>query len=495
MKNIIYIVLLLMVTACSGSFLEIYPETTLNEKNFLNSENEFILLANGCYIPMRNYEKQTHWVIAELSSDNTSFQHNPNDGGAWPREVIDQFQVESSNTIYGDFWNASYNGITRCNKLIYELGRTSILWDNELYKDRCAGEALFLRALYYFNLVRQFGGVPLVLEPIDSKEAVNIKRSSEQEVYDRIVADLLLAGSHFQKAVNVEENGRASYASVMALLGKVYLTLHKYKEAEFSLKSVIDLKKYILLPDYANLFNPSNKDFKETIFSVQYSENSADLANRFIFVFAPWTSGGEVTQRPNIKINQGWHGCNLPTEDLIKAFEPGDKRKDVSIGVWIGKDWDDVVRPISYCAKYKPPVSAPDDRCSDNFPVLRYSDVLLMYAEALNEQGRTVEAIPYVEQVRNRAGLMNSLAGYDKVSLENLIAKERQVEFCFENQRWYDLKRTGKALQVLKEHGIREKAMKSFLSPNSFNMSEYKLLAPIPAEQILINKIEQNPGY
>mgnify|MGYP000023873185 CR=1 FL=1 len=495
MRNIVYVYLLLIVSACSGDFLEIYPETTLNEKNFLKSDDEVILLANGCYIPMRNYEKQTHWVIAELPSDNTSFQYNPNDGGAWPREVIDKFLVESSNTIYADFWNASYDGITRCNKLITELDATSILWDNELYKERCAGEALFLRALYYFNLVRQFGGVPLVLKPIDSKEAVNIKRSSEQVIYDHIIADLLLAGDHFQKAVSVEENGRANYASAMALLGKVYLTLHKYKEAELALKSVIDLKKYILLTDYADLFNPSNKDYKETIFSIQYSENSSDLANRFIFIFAPWTSGGDVTQRPNIKLNQGWHGCNLPTEDLIKAFELGDKRKDVSIGIWTGKDWDGIVRPIAYCSKYKPPVSAPDDRCSDNFPILRYSDVLLMYAEVLNEQDRTAEAIPYVEQVRHRAGLTNSLTGYNRSSLEKLIAKERQVEFCFENQRWYDLKRTGKALEVLRKHGSREKAMKSFLSSNSFEMTEFKLLAPIPAEQILINKIEQNPGY
>lgn len=495
MKNIVYIALLSLITACSGDFLEIYPETSLNEKNFLSTENEFILLANGCYIPMRNYEKNTHWVIAELPSDNSSFQHNPNDGGAWPREVIDQFLVESSNSIYKDFWNASYNGITRCNKLLSELEKASITWDNALYKERCTGEALFLRALYYFNLVRQFGGVPLVREPIDSKDAVNIKRSSEQEIYDLIIADLTQAQEHFQKAVDVEENGRANYASAFALLGKVYLTLHQYKEAELPLKSVINLGKYILLPEYADLFIPSKKDYKETIFSIQYSENSSELANRFIFVFAPWTSGGEITQRPNIKINQGWHGCNLPTEDLLKAFEPGDKRKAVSIGVWIGKDWDGMVRPIPYCAKYKPPVSAPDDRCSDNFPILRYSDVLLMYAEALNEQGHTSEAIPYVEQVRSRAGLTSSLAGYDKASLEDLIAKERQVEFCFENQRWYDLKRTGKALQVLREHGIREKAIKSFLYPNSFEMEKYKLLAPIPAEQILINKIKQNPGY
>src|SRR5690606_21584230 len=128
-----------------------------------------------------------------------------------------------------------------------------------------------------------------------------------------------------------------------------------------------------------------------------------------------------------------------------------------------------------YCNKYKSPVSAPDDRCSDNLPILRYSDVLLMYAEALNELGRTAEAVPYVFQVRSRAGLNQSLDGYDQVGLQELIAKERQLEFCFENQRWYDLKRTGKALEVLAAHGVREKALRPWLSEQAFDMKAYKL--------------------
>src|SRR3546814_9269949 len=112
-----------------------------------------------------------------------------------------------------------------------------------------------------------------------------------------------------------------------------------------------------------------------------------------------------------------------------------------------------------YCAKFKPPVSAPDDRCGDNFPILRYSDVLLMYAEALNAQGRTSDAIPYLYQVRERANLTDPLTGYNQETLADLIAQERQREFCFENQRWYELKRTGKAMEVLKPNDIREKTL------------------------------------
>jgi len=142
-----------------------------------------------------------------------------------------------------------------------------------------------------------------------------------------------------------------------------------------------------------------------------------------------------------------------------------------------------------------PPISAPDDRCGDNLPIIRYSDVLLMYAEILNELGRTGDALLFVQQVRNRAGLTNVLAGYSKESLSELIAKERQVEFCFENQRWYDLKRTGKAIAVLTSHGIREKAKRSYLLPTAFQVAPYKLLAPLPEIEVVINKLEQNPGY
>ncbi|SHM76725.1 Starch-binding associating with outer membrane [Cyclobacterium lianum] len=492
MKKLIYIIVLLAGSSCSEDFLELFPETTLNEGNFYQSQEEYILLANGCYVPMRNYEKDLHWVLAELVSDNTSFQYNIRTGEA-VRGVIDQFIITSDNRGYSSFWAESYNGITRCNKLLSEIDRPDVIWTNEAYKDRSTGEALFLRALYYFNLVRQFGGVPLVTSPITSQEAVEIKRSSEAEVYQSIINDLNQAVSHFSLSENVHEDGRANKYAALSLLGKVNLTLGNFVEVENNLKEVIESNQYSLLPDYADLFDPSNPDFTETIFSVQYSENNRELSNRFIFMFVPWSSEGEITQRPNINIiSAGW---NIPTKDLIDAFEEGDKRKAVSINTWVGEDWDGEIRELSYTGKFKPPVSAPDDRCGDNLPVLRYSDVLLMYAEALNAMGRTGEAIPFVERVRERAGLTDPLTGYNQTSLEALILKERQVEFCFENQRWYDLKRTGRALEVMAEHGAREKEMKPFLFDASFNITPNKLLAPIPAEQILINRLEQNPGY
>jgi hypothetical protein len=220
--------------------LSIYPETTLNEGNFYQSETEYILLANGCYVPLRNYERN-FWVLAEMKSDNTSFQNHTLAGSASTgRDAIDQFLPASNYTTYSNFWDDSYDGITRCNKLLDEIDRPDVSWSKESYKDRCMGEALFLRALYYFNLVREFGGVPLVLKPITSKEAVGIKRSTEEQVYESIVKDLQEAADHFSKAADVEEKGRASWGAAVSLLGKVYLTLHKYNESEKEQKSVIE---------------------------------------------------------------------------------------------------------------------------------------------------------------------------------------------------------------------------------------------------------------
>ncbi len=494
MKNIFLLLGLLLLSSCSNSFLEIYPETSLNEGNFYKSEKEYILLANGCYIPMRNYYKESGWIIGEIRSDNTSFMYNPNDGGQIDARQIEWFQCTANNTHYTSLWNFAYNGINRCNKLIEELENSSIIWETEGIKERCYGEAYFFRAFYYFELVRNFGGVPLITSVINSQEAVSVERVSEMEIYNQVIKDLEASVLNFETSVNVEEPGRANYASALSLLGRVYLTMHEYDKTISVLEKVISLKKYTLLPEYKDLFNPAAKDFKETIFAVQYSENNQDMANQFCFRFAPWTSKGEITMRPNINISGSRYGWNQPTSDLILAFEEGDKRKEASIGTWHGKDWDGVERDLMYCCKFKPPVSAPDDRCSDNLPIIRYSDVLLMMAEALNEKGETSRALSFVEKVRNRAGL-STPTNITKESLSILIAKERQVEFCFENQRWYDLKRTGKALDVMRTHGIKEKQMKPYIDQSTYILEEYMLLAPIPADEIAISALKQNPGY
>lgn len=463
--------------SCSGDFLNIYPETSLNEGNFYKSDDEMVTLVNGCYTALRDIEKSTHWIISELKSDVLD-QQNSSVAGNFTTARMDEVIAGGDNIALDNFWNFSYKGIYNCNKAIAVLEGETRSWSNKSLKSRSSGEVYFLRALYYFNLVRQFGDVPMVTETVTGIEAVNIKRAPASEVYDLITQDLIRAHTHLQTASGTEENGRVNYGASLGLLGKVYLTIKNYEAAETVLRKVIDLGKFSLLPDYKNVFDPANKDYKETLFAVQYSEASAALSNQFIFFNAPYTSKGEVTKRPNIALALA--GNMRPTRDLIAAFEPNDKRKDVSIAYWRGPDWNGIVADIPYCAKYKAPQNAPLNWAGDNFPVLRYSDILLMYAEVLNDLNRSAEAVAYVNRVRERAGL-TAVSGLAKGQLDLLIEKERMLEFCFENQRWYDLVRRGRALEVMRAHGK--------------NVADNQVLAAIPSEQILINKLKQNPGY
>ena len=474
-RPIIFALALLSVS-CSNEFLDLYPETGLNESNFYQSDEEFILLVNAGYIPLRNLGKTVNWDINEVKSDNMTTQAlNTN----IEQSRSDGFTLSPASITHESFWSNSYTGIYNCNTAIRALETLEHVWSTPNLENRSLGEVYFLRALYYFDLVRQFGGVPLVTKEVTGQEAVGIKRSPVEAVYAQIVSDLETAIGYLGNIGDTEELGRANIGAAQALLGKVYLTSKNYAAAEQHLHAVIQSGRHGLLPDYADVFDPTNKDYYETLFSIQYSESASALANTFIFFNAPATSAGEVTGRPNVALPVG--SSIRPTAELLEAFEDGDKRYEVSIGKWVGPDLNGIDDEFFYCAKYKGPQSATLGWSGDNFPILRYSDVLLMYAEVLNEQGRTDEAIPFVEQVRFRAGLMDDLSGLTKAQLTSLIEQERQVEFCFENQRWYDLLRTDRALEVLRAQGK--------------NIQPFHLLAPIPAEQILINQLEQNPDY
>lgn len=468
--------IIIVLTSCSESFLDLYPETSLHEENFYKSDNDFIQLVNGSYIPLRDNEKSTHWNVSEVKSDNMDLQ--------WSNTNIEQnrnssFDYNSASTTHKSHWDTNYKGIYNCNKAINVLENIEYQWKNVNLKERSHGEVYFLRALYYFNLVRQFGGVPLLSEAVSGDDAINIKRSTLDETYNFIIRDLEKAIGHLKNIGTTNEYGRVNLGAAQGLLGKVYLTIKNYSTAEEYLKEVIDSGKFGLLENYADVFDPTHKDYYETIFSIQYSENSEELSNSFIFFNAPATSGGAITNRPNVNLN-----VNIalkPTETLINAFELGDERYSVSIGEWTGKNNAGNIETFYYCAKYKGPQTAGLGWCGDNFPILRYSDILLMYAEALNELGRTADASVFVKKVRNRANLTNDISNLNQSELRLLIEHERQVEFCFENQRWYDLLRTDRAIEV-------NAALGKTLLP-------HQLIAPIPGDQIMINKLEQNPGY
>ncbi len=495
MKKILFILTFCVTWACND-FLEIYPETTLNDGTFYQTQDEYILLANGVYAQMRVFYKDRAWNISGIRADNYTRQFHVQPEWEKSVAVFDDFRYLSSTETILDVWRNMYRGIYNCNKLLFEIDREGVAWPDESIRDRSAGEAYFMRALSYYHLVMQFAGVPVVLEPIAAQEAEDVKRSTEDQVFDAIVSDLQAAKSHFASARDVEENGRANWGAATAMLGKVYLTTQRYSEAEAEFNSVIATGRYELLPDFADLWNPAAKDYTETIFAIQFVDAiSGTLSNPLIYREAPWTSGSDVTGVPQANIRNAGSGWFWPTDALLNSFEPGDLRFGISIGWWEGPDWNDEVRIIPYGFKYKPPLNIEKGRPGDNIPVIRYADVLLMMAEVLNEQGRTGEAIPYVQQVRDRAGLTDPITQNDQTSLRDLIVKERRTELCFEFHRWYDLRRTGKAFEVMVAHGAYENATRDWLPVDAYQIEEFKMLLPIPVEELVVNQLQQNPGW
>jgi hypothetical protein len=337
----------------------------------------------------------------------------------------------------------------------------------------------------YFNLVRVFGDVPLVLKEIEKpEEGYQYGRTPAAEVYAQIIKDLTEAESVLPPTYPAAEAGRATKGAAKALLGKVYLTQKRYADAAAKLKEVMDLGVYDLLPSYADVFAPANKNHKESVFAVQFKKGSLNEGNRMPNAFAPENSGNAVIQF-------GGDGQNRPSPDLQAAYEPNDPRKDLSLATSYKNARGETVQ-YNFVKKYYdvPAVKYDND---NNFPVIRYADVLLMYAEALNEVAYLPggEAFMALNRVRQRVGLPEKTATDlpDQMAFREAVLNERRVELAFEGHRWFDLVRTGKALEVLTAKaaaiGIRT------------GVSETNLLFPIPQSQVDINrsKIDQNPGY
>jgi hypothetical protein len=229
-----------------------------------------------------------------------------------------------------------------------------------------------------------------------------------------------------------------------------------------------------LLPSYADIFKPENANHKESIFEVQYKANSQGRGSPFATLFTPRTGNAGI-----LLTGQGaTQGYNRPTQDMINAYEAEDMRKDASLAPnWVDRG---VTNNDPYIKKYLSRLSNPSDGDA-NWIVLRYADVLLMYAEALNEMGMTPQALPYLNQVRTRAGLAEK-TDLSQAQLRTALEQERRVELAFEGHRWFDLLRTGRAIEVMNSKG--------------FNITQRDLLYPIPQSQIDVNpQLTQNPGY
>lgn len=481
--NLIAIALLGFSFSSCSDFLEQNPQTDLSENDFYKTANDILSAVNGAYSSLQEGDIYGNWyVFGEIPSDNT---RNQLSGSVTTQNEFDQFYIDTQNSMIANFWKAAYKVINRTNTI---LGRIDGIEINTELANRYKLECKFIRALMYFNLVRVYGDVPLVLKEISISESYDILREPKENVYNQIIADLKEAQG-LPVSYSTAEDGRATQGAAKALLANVYMTLHKYAEAETILAEIINSGRYSLLENtpgslnidgYKNVFSPVNHNSKEGIFEIQFLKGGYGEGSNYANNFAPENSG------TNVVAVGGTGGNNIPEMDIYNAYEEGDLRRDfsMSLGYYDNRKNNEWVESRYVCKFMDVPYQNND--ASNNYPVIRYADVILMYAEALNQNGKTAEACKYLNMTRRRGfGYQTTetspvdLQTTDKAQFALMVEQERRVELAFENHRWFDLIRTGRAVEVMRSKG--------------FSLNETNLICPIPQKQIDVNpKLTQN---
>lgn len=490
------LLLLLALISCSDDYLVKTDPGSLVEDEFYKTEEQMAQAVNGVYSQLQGIIN-SQWQYNEYITDNTTLHFNVGNRGQGPAlEALEYWQINPSTSNITYLYNSIYQNLVNINTALAKLEDATF---DETAAQQFEGELKFLRAYYYFHLVQYFGDVIIITEPLDSpNEAWSYTRQPVDEVYALVKSDLEDAVSKAPEYGDAAV-GRVTKGAALTLLGKVHLTRKEYGEAINSLEQVQTMG-YSLLPNYADVFDPENKNHVESIFDVQFQgDNELGEHSSFIYTFAPRESEGAVIDFSG----QNGGGWNIPTLDIIGAYEEDDLRKDVSLNEGYTNNEGEWV-PVPYITKYHHPHDI-RGRTNDNWPVLRYADVLLMLAEAINEQsGPNGDAYGYLNQVRERAGL-NPLSGLNQDSFRNAVLHERRIELAFENHRWFDLKRTKtpeELAEFLNDHGDLEKSNPTTtrggipFTSGDYVFEPYEALFPIPADEILINEeLTQNPGY
>ena len=450
-KSFKYIsVLFLIITTGCSDIIDLNSEANIQAENFYSNYSEIQIGLTGCYKGLQKPLLQ-EWSLTELRSDNTiSDTGNSNSVVNQDLSYLDQFYPPTSHLGNLTYWLSTYNNIRNTNVILNAVGAnynpattaieytpiaTSIATGPQCQS--IAAEASFIRAYHYFNLVRLYGGVFLVDEVLTPTAAKTVNRSSDTDIYKLIEADLKNAvayGSTAKYGTSTgDQVGRANSWAAKALLAKVYLTLNRKAEAIVLLISIKNDSGYDLESSYANVFSTSNEMNKEILFSIRFKSGGVGLGNPLANLFAPSNSGNAV-------VGGDGKGYNLPTTELTSAtfkdaskaltWDPSVARRSVNIQLYNNS--------TSYISKFTSK-SVLENDAENDFPVIRYSDVLLMLAEA---QGNSVGSMDLINLVHSRDKITPLLPTTATVAVfEKALSNERRWEFAFENQRWFDLLR------------------------------------------------------
>jgi hypothetical protein len=407
------------------------------------------------------------------------------------RVALWKYNLVSTNTFIGTIWAQSYFGIQRCNVVLTRVPGISM---DAALRSRYVAEAQFLRALHYFNLVRFFGEVPLVTTETTSLAGTNVPRNPTAEVYDLIERDLKEAEAVLPRTYPAADVGRATQGAAKALLAKVYLTRAGttsgspfWAQAAAKAKEVMDMGQYDLWPNFADVFAIANSGGRESVFEVKFVTDL--LGNNFSTGYAP--RGAPIVP------NNG-SGIFRVTKSLFESYSDADRRKAATFltsyqqpttgqRVDLSLDNPDPARAVAFW-KLHDPSSRIGGQAGKSFPYLRFADVLLMHAEALNEanNGPTAEAYTSLNCVRARAGLP-ALSGLTKAAFQEAVLLERRLELCFEGHRWFDLARTGRLVAAVRAENSFGRAAE---------VQPFHVVFPIPQRERDTNTaLTQNAGY
>ncbi|MDP2889047.1 MAG: RagB/SusD family nutrient uptake outer membrane protein [Bacteroidota bacterium] len=513
-KNIIYVTSILALVfgsiSCSDSFLELEPKTGQVEANYYKTEDQALLALTAVYDAYSVQNWQFVPTMSDIFSDDAFCGGaNVNDMSQW--QEMEMFKMTPENNSSGDLWNRCYSGIYRAN--LYLQKQAGIEWKTDGLKNRMEAETLFLRAYFYWDLVRHYGFVPLITDVLPSVEDYKtIPQSAPAEIFTQIATDLLKAIPVLPVQISTNEKGRVSKAAAQALLARIYLYHEGFAKpvmgvpalsngsttvdkayVQAALEQIIASNQYILLPNYTDLWDWSKQNSREAILEIQYSEKakSGDWGG--------WNINGNFSSvwlsvrnpEGDASIFPGWSFAQ-PTWSLANEFEPGDPRKDATIynaDVLMTKYTKAFMNTGYFNRKYMAQSAYigsggdPSHNFPRNFIDLRYAEVLLMAAELFLTDNPS-KALGYFNQVRTRS--LGAGAALTSLTLD-AIYHERRVEFGGEGLRKWDLLRRGQAYAAARINasfnvpsGIpnpADFAVRTY-NPNTWGMF------PIPASEI-----------
>ncbi|WP_281323348.1 RagB/SusD family nutrient uptake outer membrane protein [Flavobacterium aestivum] len=489
MKKIItYLLSATILVSCTE--LEVTPTSFITEENFFKTQDDAVASVTAVYASLsldpgeQSLFGRNLYFLTDMASDYAAAGVSATNPQV---RALSSLTHDATTDRVQVAWRQIYNGINRANVAIDNIPKTS---GSDVVKTRLINEAKFIRALLYFQAVRLWGGVPITLhEPTSIQlESLKSKRATVNEVYAQIISDLTAAES-LPTIYPANEAGRATSGAAKAILTKVYLTRKDWPNAILKAKEVINGGYgYALFENFADIFNKTKKNGKEHIFSVQFEPNQAGNGSSGSTFQATSFTGFTATEPADIISDVAL---------FYDIYAAGDTRRDVSYKKQLLNPATGTLYtfPKPIFSKYLDLTNlATPGNVAINFPLIRYADILLSFAEATNEQsGPTAEALEAVNQVRRRAfgkpiftpDATVDLIGLTNVQLRAAIREERKKEFVQEGQRWFDLVRWGTLVSEVKKVTAKN------------SVSERNNLYPIPQSERNIDPVglPQNTGY